>query len=124
MFTATSQVFQDIYGFTQAESGLAYLGFGVGSVLSLAVSGIITNRIAIRQMKQGCFRPESRIPPLLVGCWFLPIGLFWYGWSVKARLHWMMPIVGMGFSGVGLMTIIVSQSPYILSLLCLVVSLC
>lgn len=28
----------------------------------------------------------------------------WYGWSAEARLHWIMPIIGTGIFGFGLVT--------------------
>lgn len=31
---------------------------------------------------------------MFVGSVLVPIGLFWYGWSAEARLHWIMPIIG------------------------------
>ena len=32
----------------------------------------------------------------------IPIGLFWYGWSAKAQAHWIVPIIGSSFVGVGM----------------------
>ena len=28
----------------------------------------------------------------------------WYGWSAQAKVHWMMPIIGSGIFGFGMMT--------------------
>lgn len=32
---------------------------------------------------------------------FTPVGLFWYGWSVTADTHWIVPIIGTSFIGFG-----------------------
>ena len=45
-----------------------------------------------------------RVPALVFGSFFVPIGLFWYGWSAQAKLHWIMPIIGSGIFGFGMMT--------------------
>jgi hypothetical protein len=41
-------------------------------------------------------RPEYRAPLMMVGAVFVPVGLFWYGWSLQAKLHWIMPNVSFG----------------------------
>ncbi|KAB8225096.1 major facilitator superfamily domain-containing protein [Aspergillus novoparasiticus] len=38
--------------------------------------------------------PEFRVPPMFVGSVLIPIGMFWYGWSVQAHTHWIMPNIG------------------------------
>ncbi|GLB42020.1 putative multidrug resistance protein 4 [Lyophyllum shimeji] len=43
------------------------------------------------------------MPTLFVGSLIVPVGLFWYGWSAEAKLHWMMPIVGSGIFAFGVM---------------------
>ena len=45
-----------------------------------------------------------RVPALVFGSFFVPVGLFWYGWSAQAKLHWIMPIIGSGIFGFGMMT--------------------
>jgi hypothetical protein len=39
-------------------------------------------------------RPEFRVPMMIPGAFLIPIGLFWYGWSAQARVHWIMPNIG------------------------------
>jgi uncharacterized protein YqgC (DUF456 family) len=43
------------------------------------------------------------MPPLIPGSLFIPIGLFWYGWSAEKQLHWIMPIVGTGWMAFGML---------------------
>lgn len=52
----------------------------------------------------GVGTPEMRVPALVFGSFFVPVGLFWYGWSAQAKLHWIMPIIGSGIFGFGMMT--------------------
>lgn len=113
MFTTITAIFTTEYGFSAGIAGLSYLGFGIGSIMGLVVTGIVANRIAQDHTKRGCFTPESRLLPMLVGCWFMPVGLFWYGWSAEAGVHWIVPILGTGVFAIGLMSVFMSSSTYL-----------
>ncbi|KAJ5326351.1 uncharacterized protein N7506_009453 [Penicillium brevicompactum] len=113
MFTTITSIFESKYGFSPGVAGLAYLGFGIGSMIGLITTGIVANKIAQSHVKKGCFRPESRLLPMMVGCWFMPVGLFWYGWSAQAGVHWIVPILGTGVFAIGLMTVFMSASTYL-----------
>lgn len=113
MFTTLTSIFEKKYGFSPGIAGLCYLGFGVGSMMGLVTTGVVANHIARDHTQRGCFRPESRLLPMMVGCWFMPAGLFWYGWSAQANTHWIVPILGTGVFAVGLMTVFMSASTYL-----------
>ncbi|KAL4939117.1 hypothetical protein BDV06DRAFT_199502 [Aspergillus oleicola] len=113
MFTTITSIFENQYGFSPSLAGLAYLGFGVGSLVGLVISGVVGNKIAIAHTAQGKFSPESRLPPMMFGAWTIPIGLFWYGWSAQAQTHWIVPIIGTGVFAVGLMTVFMAANTYL-----------
>lgn len=46
----------------------------------------------LREKHGGLDKPEYRIPAMFPGSILTPAGLFWFGWSAQARLHFMMPI--------------------------------
>lgn len=113
MFTTITSIFESQYGFSQSLAGLAYLGFGVGSLLGLVVSGVVGNKIAQSHTEKGTFRPESRLPPMMFGAWTIPIGLFWYGWAAEKQTHWIVPIIGTGVFAIGLMTVFMAANTYL-----------
>ncbi|KAJ5874928.1 uncharacterized protein N7529_003358 [Penicillium soppii] len=113
MFTTITSIFEDNYGFGPGVAGLAYLGFGIGCMIGLITTGRVANHIAQDHIKKGCFAPESRLLPMMVGCWFMPVGLFWYGWSAEAHTHWIVPILGTGVFALGLMSVFMSASTYL-----------
>jgi len=39
---------------------------------------------------------------MIPGALFTPIGLFWFGWSIVGKIHWIMPIIGTVWIGVGI----------------------
>lgn len=106
MFATFSELFTKTYGFGIGTSGLAYLGLGFGFISSAVVSARFSDKIyAYYQAKSGGVgKPEMRIPTLIIGSLFIPVGLFWYGWSAAAKIHWIMPIIGTAIYGFGLMT--------------------
>ncbi|KAF7589918.1 hypothetical protein BBP40_003536 [Aspergillus hancockii] len=113
MFTTLTPIFKNTYGFTSGLAGLAYLGFGIGSIIGLGVCGIVSNRIAVDHTARGCMTPESRLPPMLFGCWAIPAGLFWYGWSAHAHTHWIVPILGTFVFAIGLMVVFMATNTYL-----------
>ncbi|THU97778.1 MFS general substrate transporter [Dendrothele bispora CBS 962.96] len=103
MFATFADSFHDIYGFGTGTGGLAYLGLGIGFLVSTYFGASTADSIYKKLAKKngGVGKPEMRIPALFVGSLFVPIGLFWYGWSAQARVHWIMPIIGSGIFGFG-----------------------
>lgn len=105
LFTTLTLVYEELYHFSQGAVGLTYLGIGIGSLLGLVIFGIISDKILKRMTAKnnGVMKPEFRLPPLIPGSFMVPIGLFWYGWSADKHLPWIMPIIGTGFVGFGML---------------------
>ncbi|KJA21402.1 hypothetical protein HYPSUDRAFT_140645, partial [Hypholoma sublateritium FD-334 SS-4] len=106
MFTTFATFFSSTYGFQPGVGGLAYLGLGFGFVLATIFGAKFADRVYkyLGSKNGGVTTPEMRIPALFFGSLFVPVGLFWYGWSAQAKLHWIMPIIGSGIFGFGMMT--------------------
>ncbi|KAL1944281.1 hypothetical protein VTO73DRAFT_3466 [Trametes versicolor] len=106
MFAIFPEVFTGIYGFSIGTGGLAYIGLGVGFFLATLFGAYFADQVYAHLVKKnnGVGKPEFRIPALVFGSFFVPIGVLWYGWSAQAHIHWMMPIVGTGIFGFGMMT--------------------
>ena len=51
----------------------------------------------------GVGKPEYRVPLMLVAGVLVPVGLFWYGWTARSSVHWIVPIIGSSFFGLGVM---------------------
>ena len=113
LFTTLAQVFEGVYHFSQGNVGLAFLGIGIGSMLGLVIFGAISDKSVKRQAASGEMKPEYRLPPLIPGSFFSPIGLFWYGWSAEKELHWIMPIIGTMWVGLGLLATFMPVQTYL-----------
>lgn len=51
--------------------------------------------------------------PGMIGCFFVPICMFWFGWSVRADVHFMVPIVGSGSFGIAAFSVFQGALPYL-----------
>ena len=51
--------------------------------------------------ENGELQPEKRLPTAMVGSFFIPVCLFWFGWSARPSIHWIMPIIGSAWFAVG-----------------------
>ncbi|KAL2215106.1 putative MFS multidrug transporter [Thermoascus aurantiacus ATCC 26904] len=114
LFTTLTAVFEGQYGFSQGSVGLAYLGIGVGSIIGLFIVGSVSDRLLkYLSEKNGTSKPEFRLPPMIPGTFFIPLALFWYGWTADKHLHWILPIIGTAFLGVGMLLVFMTVSTYL-----------
>ncbi|KAF8830696.1 hypothetical protein HHX47_DHR2001051 [Lentinula edodes] len=106
MFTTFPELFNVIYGFDTGIGGLVYLGLGIGFLVATMFGAKTADQIYhyLATKNGGKGKPEMRIPALAFGSLWVPVGLFWYGWSAQAQIHWIMPIIGSGIFGFGMMT--------------------
>lgn len=110
-FESFPLVFQGVYGFTLGLTGLAFLGFLAGAIVVIPIF-IWYNRVFQQKQfneKGVIIKPEMRLPPAMVGAWCIPISLFFYGWSAKASVHWIVPMIGTMFFSIGALLVLVSR---------------
>jgi len=104
MFSTFAALYSETYGFSTGITGLTYLGLGVGFIAGSVFGAKTADKIykTLADKNGGKGTPEMRIPALFIGSLVVPIGLFWYGWSAQAKTHWILPIIGTGFYGFGI----------------------
>jgi Major Facilitator Superfamily len=93
-------VFQGVYGFDNGKTGLTFLGLAVGIIIA-AVTGIVIDRLYYRKqhdiaMREGRIHvaPEHRLYSAMIGGFGVTIGLFWFAWTARKDIHWIVPILG------------------------------
>ncbi|KAI0385893.1 putative florfenicol exporter [Hypomontagnella monticulosa] len=98
MLSTFATLWIDRYGQSALIGSLHYISFSIGFVITAQVGGhlmdIIYRRLRDRASNKGDGRPEFRAPYMLPGVLFIPIGLFWYGWSAEYRITWIMIDIG------------------------------
>jgi multidrug resistance protein len=112
LFTTFPLVFQVQYGFDTGEIGLTYVGLGLGSIIGLGGSGFVVDKIYRKKAVDGPVKPEYRIVPLIPAAFFIPAGLFWYGWSADYKTHWIVPELGTVLVGIGINTLMMCVATY------------
>ncbi|KAI9838679.1 MAG: hypothetical protein M1819_004993 [Sarea resinae] len=104
-FESFPLVFGEIYGFNLGEQGLAFLGIFVGGVITVPLYLVWVKYGIIPRFTKPTFKPEMVLPPTFFGSASLPVCLFWYGWSARESVHWIMPIIGAALFAIGIVTV-------------------
>ena len=111
LFTTFDSVFRGQYGFSAGLLGLVYLGLGMALVLGVIIFAIFNPKIQATYMKaDGVDKPKPEYRLLLM-IWLSPcvgFGLFIYGWTTYYKVHWIVPIIGTFFIGIGAYFVLVS----------------
>ena len=116
LFATYSFVFREVYEFSTSAAGLVFIAGGIGTLIGLFYVGKFSDRtLKIRAAAGKTITPEDRLPPIITipGSLAFPIGLFLYGWSVEARVHWIVPQIGTAITGFGSILIFVGIQTYL-----------
>jgi MFS family permease len=117
LFTTYSFVFKDVYNFSTFAAGLVFLPGGAGTLAGLLYIGMFSDRNLKRQAAAGKpVSPEARLPLIIIlpGALTFPIGLFIYGWSTEAGIHWAVPLLGTAITGFGSIVIFIAIQTYLI----------
>lgn len=117
LFSTYSFVFKEAYNFSTFAVGLVFLPGGIGTVAGLVYIGNLSDRNLRRHAAAGKpVTPEARLPLVIIlpGALTFPIGLFVYGWTVEARVHWVVPLIGTAITGFGSILIFIAIQTYLI----------
>lgn len=115
LFAAFPIVYQQERGWSQGIGGLAFLGIMVGMVFAIIYTIPENGRYQrVQANNNGVAPPEARLPPAMVGCIAVPIGLFWFAWTNQTSIHWVVSIAaGIPF-GFGMVLLFLSIMNYLI----------
>lgn len=115
LFTTITFVFQGQYAFSSSMVGLSFLGTGVGMIVGMVTLGIMSDKIIKKKQDKGNAKPEHRLALIMTvpGAVALPIGIFIYGWTAEYKIHWIVPIIGTAFVGLGNLTSMMTIQTYL-----------
>ncbi|KAL4916108.1 major facilitator superfamily domain-containing protein [Aspergillus aurantiobrunneus] len=132
-FSAIPLVFERQYGFNTQQTGYMFISMMIGS-MAATIIGVYQERLfKYRKWQSGpspgpssadafwslvrrrfpLDAPEAR---LYLSCFtsvFLPLGLYLFGFSAQARLHWIVPALGIALATLGVYTIYLATFNYL-----------
>ena len=110
VFEAYPLIFAEKRGLTIPQTGLMFIGIGIGALLA-----IIVNWYFLRPYPQlikewrGFPPPEKRLPPSMIAGPALVIGTLWLGWTGNyASIPWYVPAMGSILVGMSIILIFIS----------------
>lgn len=111
-----------VYHFSQGAAGLVFLAISIGVAFSapiyILVEKIYYRPQAAEQIKQGkdprslLLPPEKRIASSIVGSVLLPISLFWFAWTARSSIHWIVPVIASVPFGTGNLLVFITAVMY------------
>jgi hypothetical protein len=110
VFEAFPVIFAEKRGLTIPQTGLMFIGVGIGALLA-----VIVNWYFLRPYPQlikewrGFPPPEKRLGPSMIAGPVLVIGTLWLGWTGNyASIPWYVPAMGSILVGMSIILIFIS----------------
>lgn len=94
-FVAYPIVFRELRGWSLGISGLAFLGIGIGTMITICSAGLIRRLIEAHKPdpKTGEQSPEAMMAPVCIAAVLIPVGELWFAWSCyPTSIHWSVSI--------------------------------
>ncbi|PKY03811.1 synaptic vesicle transporter [Aspergillus campestris IBT 28561] len=95
-FVAYPIVFEEGKGWSAGPTGLMFIPLAIGVLCSAACAPLVNKHYLSLYAKNGGRQPpaESRLIPMMLSCWLIPIGLFIFAWTSYPHIHWFGPAIG------------------------------
>ena len=114
-FEAYPISFQRERGWNMGVGALPFLGVIVGVIIgAIVVSWVTQTRFARKLKQQGRVVPEERLPPMILGSFMLPIGLFWFAWTSDKDITWVPQVISGVPIGMGIFMIFLQGLNYLI----------
>jgi len=116
-FSAVVQTFQSAYGFSILQTGLIQLAISVGAIIATVINPI-QDSLYLKSRSRNTERPGKPIPEArlyfaIPGSLLFTAGLFWYGWTVRSSVHWIVPTIAIAVVGIGIYSIYLGVVNYL-----------
>ena len=121
-FAAVPWIYARVYDFDITSQGLVFISLAIGyslAVLTIILADLARKRRQIRKKFSDDasghpMAPEEHLYLAMLGSVAFPISLFWFGWTLRSSVHWIVPTTAIALYAWGSLLIYVS-SPYISS---------
>jgi hypothetical protein len=86
---------------------------GIEIILSTLTVGPCVDWYLAYQWQKGEESTECRLPPMVTGSAFIPLGLLSFEWNEQYEVHWAAPIFFTSLVGYGIVSIAISSWSYL-----------
>jgi multidrug resistance protein len=94
-FIAFPVIYQEGKHYSAGKTGLMFIPIAVGVLGSAACAPFVNMHYMKMYHKHNGSPPaEARLVPMMLSCWFIPIGLFIFAWSSYPEVSWAGPAMG------------------------------
>lgn len=105
-FSAYPIAFQEDRGWNAGVGALPFLGLIIGVCLGAGLIAYTSKTTFKRALeREGKVIPESRLPPMMVGGFVFPAGMFWFAWTSSPNITWVPQVIAGIPIGMGLLLI-------------------
>lgn len=108
-------MFADVYGFSLSEANAIFAAACIGPILAAVICIAQDRWVERRRPMRGTQTqpPENRLYFTCVESFLLPAGLFMFGWTARADIHWIVPAIAIGIATSGIFSIYLSVFNYL-----------
>lgn len=117
LFEAYPIVFQEGHGFNAGVSGLMFIPFFLGGVVSVVSYMTIINPIYVKKLAK--LPPGDRLPPeerlhvVMIAAPALVISLFWFAWTSYTSISFWSPMIAGSLLGLAILFVFLGLFNYI-----------
>lgn len=118
LMNAFPEAWTTVYGFSLGTSGLMFIAIMVGYVVGIVFFGICSEVCYLKLVKRNnnVPEPEFRLPCLIFSGVFIPISLFWFGWSVEKKVCWISGCLASALFSFSLMAVFQTILTYLIEM--------
>lgn len=95
-FVAYPIVYVEGKGWSEGSTGLMFIPLAIGVVMSACCAPFVNKHYLSICARYPNGKPpaEARLIPMMFSCWFIPVGLFIFGWTSYPHLSYWGPMMG------------------------------
>jgi hypothetical protein len=115
-FVSYPIVFTELRGWSYGLTGLAYMGIGIGSMITICSEPLIRRLINSHapDSTTGKPPPESMISIVCIAAVCVPVGELVFAWTCTPNVHWVWPLLSGVPFGAGNGAIFIYASNYLI----------
>jgi hypothetical protein len=105
-FEAYPVAFQEDRGWDEGVGALPFLALTVGVVFGgFLIAYTSKTRFKRALEREGRVVPEQRLPPMMIGGFVFPAGMFWFAWTSSPNITWVPQVLSGAPIGMGVLLI-------------------